>query len=82
MANHKSALKRHRQSLKRNTRNRSLKSEIWTLTKKVTSAPKTEAVALMQQLQSILAKAGRKGVLHKKTASKHISHMMKTISSK
>lgn len=82
MAEHKSALKRHRQSLKRNARNRQDKSEIWTLTKRLTAASKEDAGDVLKLLQSKIAKAGRKSVFHHKAASKKIAKMMKIAASK
>ncbi len=82
MANHPSALKRHRQSLKRRARNRSTKSEVQTMTKRLLTATKTEATALLQALQSKLDKAGRKNVFHKRTAARKVASLMKIITSK
>lgn len=82
MANHKSAIKRHRQSLKRNERNRARKSEIWTLTKKVMAAPKEEAVVLLKTLQSRLDKAGKRNIFHKRNAGKKIAKLMKVVAAK
>ena len=66
MATHKSAIKRYRQSLKRNARNRAVKAEIATLTKKLSSAPAAEKAALVKKVQSKLAKASQAGLMHKK----------------
>jgi small subunit ribosomal protein S20 len=82
MATHKSALKRHRQSLKRKQRNRAMKSEIHTLTKKVISASEEEAPTVLKALQSKIDKAGRKGVLHHKNAAHRVSQMMRKVTEK
>lgn len=82
MATHKSALKRHRQSVKRNQRNRSVKGELLSLTKRIISASKDEAMELVKTLQGKLARAGQKGTLHHKAASKKISKIMKAAASK
>ena len=54
MATHKSALKRARQSVKRQARNKTRKSEIAALTKKLLSSPADEA----QKLLSLVQKKG------------------------
>ncbi|MCP5464848.1 MAG: 30S ribosomal protein S20 [Deltaproteobacteria bacterium] len=77
MANHKSALKRHRQNLKRNARNKSIKAELHTLTKKFLNAPKEEATKLLSLLQSKLDTAARKGVIKRKSAAKKVARAMK-----
>jgi len=79
MATHKSAIKRHRQSEKRNERNRSAKSELTTLTKKVLAATKDEAQKLLTFLQSKLDRAGRKGLMHRKTASRKVARLTKAV---
>ncbi|HEX7125369.1 MAG TPA: 30S ribosomal protein S20 [Thermodesulfobacteriota bacterium] len=81
MANHKSALKRHRQSLRRRARNVSVKSRVRTEVKKVRVAlgsndPAAVAAALASAVPA-LDKAASKGVLHKRTASRKISRLMK-----
>jgi len=84
MANHPSAIKRHLQSLKKNARNRSARAELATQVKKarieinennakVNEGENKNAVGL-------LARSARKGLLHKKTASRRISRLMKQAS--
>lgn len=82
MANHKSALKRHRQSVKRRTSNRAEKSAIFTLTKKYNAAEGEEKTTLLKTVQSKIAKAGRKNILNKKLAAKKISKLMKAAAAK
>lgn len=82
MANHKSAIKRNRQSIKRNVRNRAKKSEIFTLTKKVLSAPKEEAQEILKALQSKIDKASKTNTLHWKTAARKISKAYKALAAK
>lgn len=81
MANHKSALKRHRQSEKRNLRNNARKSAIKTAVKKLHSAVtegKTEEIAgLLKSASVLLDKAVTKGTLHRNTASRKISRITK-----
>ncbi|MBH1989224.1 MAG: 30S ribosomal protein S20 [Myxococcaceae bacterium] len=74
MANHVSAAKRHIQSEKRRSRNRAAKSALHTQIKKTQGDMGPEAIRLGQQA---LAVAARKGVIHKKAASRRISRLMK-----
>jgi small subunit ribosomal protein S20 len=79
MANHPSALKRHRQSLKRRQRNRDAKSTIRTTLKKVTqlleSGDKEAAAAHARLATKLFDKAAVHGVLHKKNAARSISRL-------
>ena len=67
MANHKSAIKRHRQSEKRRARNASVKSTLKTAVKRVKDAVKSanaeEAQANLKTAESLLDSAVTKGVL-------------------
>ena len=82
MANHPSSLKRQRQSEKRRLHNRGVKSEIKTLAKKILSAGKDEAVKLAKTLQSKLDKAGRRGILHQKSASRKVAQLLTALKKK
>ncbi|MGB0679318.1 MAG: 30S ribosomal protein S20 [Polyangiales bacterium] len=79
MANHASAKKRARQALKRNARNRHLRSTMRTLVKRVREAITQEEVAPAQAaLKAAVSKidqAVTKGVLHRRTASRYISRL-------
>lgn len=81
MANHPSALKRHLQSLKKNARNRSARASLATQVKKarVEIADKKSApnAGEVQKAVALLARSARKGLLHKKAASRRISRLMK-----
>ena len=82
MANHKSAKKRAKQSQVRRMRNRSVKTALKTVEKKVRAAKKDgndNVDELMKQAQSALHKAAKKGVIHKKTASRKISRLFKLV---
>lgn len=80
MADHASALKRHRQSLKKRDRNRATKSKLATIRKKVEKATtKEEGLSFLKQAIRAFAKAGQKGVMHKKTASRRISLLTKLV---
>ena len=86
MANHKSAVKRMRQSEGKRLRNRTIRSQVKTETKKMQTVIESgEAAAVKTQLKetmSQLAKAGSKGVMKKKTASRRISRLAKAANKK
>nr|NJM01164.1 30S ribosomal protein S20 [Desulfobacula sp.] len=80
MANHKSAIKRAKQSQGRRLRNRSAKTTLKTLEKKVRAVKEAggeNADDLLRKNQSALHKAAKKGIIHKKTASRKISRLFK-----
>jgi small subunit ribosomal protein S20 len=83
LANHKSALKRARQNIIRRDRNRSVKTRIKNVVKHIRqlveeNAP-DEALKTLNKAQSIIDKAAKKGVIHKKTASRKISRLTQLI---
>jgi small subunit ribosomal protein S20 len=86
MANHKSAIKRHKQSLKRRERNRSAKSAIKTAVRATSEAAtkgdKTSAETNLKLAVKQISKARSKGILHKKTASRKISRIAKKVAAK
>lgn len=83
MATHGSALKRHRQSLKRRARNMAVKSAIKTAIKKVRDAINEgraeDAKAALAKATRLLDKAVSKGVLHRGNASRRISRLSKAV---
>jgi small subunit ribosomal protein S20 len=83
LANHKSAEKRARQNEKRRVRNKAVKTRIKHLTKEVRlasgDASKEEALAKLNAAQSIIDKALKKGVIHKKTAARKISRLSRLV---
>ncbi len=83
MANHKSALKRHRQSLKRRARNRISKTRIKNTIKVVRTAIEEKDVAkaleALKDATSILDKAARKKVIHASQAKRRISRLQSAI---
>jgi small subunit ribosomal protein S20 len=82
LARIKSGVKRHKQSLKRRIRNRHVRSTVKTAVKDVRSeiAGGAEKCAeLLSNAASVLARAGSKGVLHKKTASRKVSRLAKAV---
>jgi small subunit ribosomal protein S20 len=83
LANHKSAEKRTRQNQKRQMRNKSVKTRVKHLTKDVRMSSKAEskevALAKLNAVQSVIDKAAKKRVIHKKTAARKISRLSKLI---
>lgn len=84
MANHKSALKRNRQSLVRRERNRANRTKVKTAVKKVDTAIEVEGSVEKAQEALIAAvpvieRAAVKGAFHKKTASRKISRLAKKV---
>lgn len=76
---HKSTIKRARQALKRNARNRAVQSSVKGILKKVAAAIEgkklDEAKTSLREAASALGKAVSKGVLKRNTASRRISRL-------
>ena len=80
MATHASALKRHRQSLKRKERNRERLSRLKTLTKKAETVQGPDAAIItLKSATSAIDKAKTKGALHRNTAARKISRLAKRV---
>ena len=83
MANHKSAEKRVRQTLKRNEINRSNRSKLRTSIKKLRSAiaghDKNDSTELLAPTVALIDKAVNKGVIHKNTAARYKSRLTKHV---
>ncbi len=83
MANHPSALKRHRQSLKRNLRNRISKTRIKNAVKAVRTAVEAndlgQAETAMVTATKVLDKAASKKVIHWRQAARRISRLQQAI---
>lgn len=79
MANHKSALKRHKQSLQRAGRNRAARTRVKNAVKQVRVAiqnnDKGQASEALVSASSILSKAAGKGAMHWKKAARKISRL-------
>ncbi len=83
MANHKSALKRHKQSLKKAARNRAARTRVKNVVKSVRSAllennPAKASEALAAAV-SVLDKTAGKGVIHWKNAARKVSRLTKAV---
>ena len=85
MANHKSAIKRARQNEIRRLRNKGTKTKIKSIVKDVRSsvgeASGEETKVNLNAAQSVIDKASKKGVIHKRTASRKISRLTKLANS-
>ena len=85
MANHKSALKRARQNEQRRIRNKMTKTKVKNIVKDVRLAAGKESndtvLNKLNQAQSIIDKAAKKGIIHKKNASRKISRLADLVKS-
>ncbi|RZB37406.1 MAG: small subunit ribosomal protein S20 [Desulfobacteraceae bacterium Eth-SRB2] len=83
MANHKSAIKRARQNEKKRLQNKSSKTRIKNIVKVVrqTVSEKSNETALAELniAKSIIDNAAKKGVIHRKTASRKISRLSRLV---
>jgi small subunit ribosomal protein S20 len=83
LATHKSALKRHRQSLKRRSRNQAVKSQLRTLVKKVREAIEQKdagrATTELRVAARALDKAVTKGVVHRNNASRRLARLARRV---
>ena len=83
MSKLKSAAKRHKQSLKRRARNRHIRSTVKTAVKEVRTAAAESNVELagkaLSDAVSVIARAGSKGVLHKKTVARKVARLAKAV---
>ncbi|MDD2325995.1 MAG: 30S ribosomal protein S20 [Alphaproteobacteria bacterium] len=83
MANHKSAAKRARQTVKRNELNRARRAQVRTLTKLVEKAVATKDVdgakTSLVGAEAGLARAAGKGILHPRTAARKTSRLAKAV---
>lgn len=79
MANHASAAKRARQSEKRRLVNRARKGAMRTAIKRVLAAVEAgdaeAAKAALDRAVPLIDRAGRKGVIHRKQASRRVSRL-------
>ncbi len=82
MANHKSALKRAGQNARRRLRNKAVQTRVKSVVKDVRIAVAQGAENAVEQLnaaKSAIDKAAKKGVLHKKTASRKVSRLNRQV---
>lgn len=83
MANHKSAIKRHKQSVKRTARNRAARTRMKNLVKEVRTAisngDKAAAEQALKGATVALDKSASKGVIHWKKAARKVSRLAKAV---
>jgi small subunit ribosomal protein S20 len=71
-------MKRKRQDAKRRARNRAVKSEVKSASKRVLEAGSGEDVQkLLSQAESVIDRAGKKGVIHRRNAARKKSRLAK-----
>ncbi len=81
MANHKSAIKRHKQSLNRAARNRAARTRVKNVRAAIQNKDKGLANTSLTVATSVLAKAAGKGALHWKKAARKISRLARAVNS-
>ena len=82
MAHHKSAIKRHKQSLKKREANRTAKSTLRTVIKKFDAAlakGPEEAKGVFAEALHVISKTASRGIIHKNNASRKISRIAKKL---
>ena len=83
MANHKSAIKRHKQSLKRAIRNRGQRTRVKNVVKDTRAAINGDDKALAEKAlstaASVMGKATTKGAIHWKTAARKVSRLARAV---
>ena len=83
MATHKSAIKRSKQSEKNQLRNASMRSSIKTKIKTILKAVEGKDKAASEAALAVaipsIAKAGAKGLIHKRNASRKISRLTRKV---
>lgn len=80
MANHPSALKRDRQRVKRQARNRSVRAEVRGIIKEARAELGTaKGPEAVKTASSALARAGQKGAMNKRTASRRIGRLARAL---
>jgi len=88
VANIKSAIKRHRQSVKRNARNRSYKTLMKGRVKQVRTllgdakAKAEDTVQAMRDAQATIARLASKGIIKARTAARKISRLQQHVNGK
>ena len=79
MANHDSAVKKHRQDEKKRMVNRSnrskMKNKIKALRKKIGAGQREEAIKMLPEAIAVIDMTVRKGTIHKNTGSRYKSRL-------
>ena len=83
MANHKSALKRARQNEVRRLRNKSTRTRVKNVTKEVRAsaneASGDDALKNLNAAKSVIDRAAKSGIIHRKTAARKISRLTRLV---
>ncbi len=79
MGNHKSAIKRSKQDKVKSFRNKGVKTQVKNVIKSLKASNSDASKTVFIKAQSIIDKASKKGVIHKKTASRKISKLAKIV---
>jgi small subunit ribosomal protein S20 len=83
VANHKSALKRHRQSIKAYARNKAVRTRVKNVVKSVRKAvaegDATKASEALTAAIAVLDRAAQKKVLHWRNAGRRVSRLTKAV---
>lgn len=85
MANHKSAKKRARQTIKKTARNTQVRSKFRTAIRKAKEAAAAGGDAVTTSLSAAISqiqKAANKGVIHRNAAARKISRLTKSVAPK
>jgi small subunit ribosomal protein S20 len=83
LAHHKSPKKRIRKDAQLRARNRAVKSEVRSATKKVLGASSTEEAAkTLSEAASLIDRAAKKRMIHWKTAARKKSRLAKRVRAK
>jgi len=80
MATHRSAKKRHAQSLRRRARNNQIRKTVRGAVRKLrdaTAAGGKDVPELLHDAERLLRKAASKGVMHQRTVSRTVSRLAK-----
>lgn len=78
MANHKSAIKRAQQNIKKLDRNKATRTKVKNIVKSIRLAADEKdkkALSMLDTAKSLIDNAAKKGVIHKKTASRKIARL-------
>ncbi|UCH82875.1 MAG: 30S ribosomal protein S20 [Candidatus Latescibacterota bacterium] len=70
MPQHKSAKKRVKTNLKRQTRNRAARSALRTTLRKIREMPEEKRAEAVNEIQSVLDKAANRGIIHRNKAAR------------
>ncbi len=88
MATHKSAAKRAKQNEVKYIRNKTVRTKVKNVTKKIRleaeagNNPSKNLAKNLDLAKSVLDKAAKKGVIHKRSAARKISRLSKLVNSK